>query len=52
VTTISSEQVRRPINADAVEQWRNFEPWLGPLAATLGDLVARYPVVTKSPAQD
>jgi tetratricopeptide (TPR) repeat protein len=51
VTTISSEQVRRPINADAVEQWRNFEPWLGPLAATLGDLVARYPVVTKLPAQ-
>lgn len=51
VTTISSEQVRRPINADAVDQWRNFEPWLGPLAATLGDLVARYPVVTKSPAQ-
>jgi tetratricopeptide (TPR) repeat protein len=44
VTTISSEQVRRPINADAVEQWRHFEPWLGPLAATLGDLVAKYPV--------
>lgn len=47
VTTISSEQVRRPINSDAVEQWRHFEPWLGTLAATLGDLVARYPAVTK-----
>ena len=47
VTTISSEQVRRPINADAVEQWRHFEPWLGTLAETLGDLVARYPAVAK-----
>jgi len=43
VSTISSEQVRRPINADAVEQWRHFEPWLGKLSATLGDLVTRYP---------
>ena len=49
VSTISSEQVRRPINADAVEQWRHFEPWLGKLAATLGDLVARYPVPTTTP---
>ena len=49
VTTISSEQVRRPINSDAVEQWRHFEPWLGTLAETLGDLVARYPTVAKTP---
>ncbi len=47
VTTISSEQVRRPINSDALEQWRHFEPWLGTLAATLGDLAARYPAVAK-----
>jgi tetratricopeptide (TPR) repeat protein len=43
VTTISSEQVRRPINSDAVDQWRNFEPWLGELKEALGDLVERYP---------
>ena len=43
VSTLSSEQVRRPINADAVDQWRNFEPWLGTLTATLGDLVEGYP---------
>lgn len=43
VRTPSSEQVRRPIFRDAVEQWRNYEPWLGPLAGALGDVVAAYP---------
>ena len=43
VTTISSEQVRRPITTDAVDQWRHFEPWLGELKEVLGDLVERYP---------
>jgi tetratricopeptide (TPR) repeat protein len=43
VRTPSSEQVRRPIFRDAVEQWRNYEPWLGPLADALGDVVAAYP---------
>ena len=37
VMTPSAEQVRRPIYRDAVEQWRNFEPWLGPLKAALSD---------------
>jgi len=36
VRTVSSEQVRRPIFRDALEQWRNYEPWLGPLVQTLG----------------
>jgi tetratricopeptide (TPR) repeat protein len=36
IHTVSSEQVRRPINKDGVDQWRNFEPWLGPLKAALG----------------
>ena len=40
VQTVSSDQVRKPIYADAVEQWRNFEPWLGPLKEALGDLAA------------
>jgi tetratricopeptide (TPR) repeat protein len=35
VATPSAEQVRRPIYRDAVEQWRNFEPWLGPLKEAL-----------------
>ena len=48
VNTISSEQVRQPINADGVQQWRNFEPWLGPMAASLGDLVGRYPSFTSN----
>ena len=38
VHTASSEQVRRPINTEGLEQWRHFEPWLGPLSAALGDL--------------
>ena len=40
VHTASSEQVRRPINREGVDQWRNFEPWLGELRATLGSLAA------------
>jgi predicted Zn-dependent protease len=50
VRTASSEQVRRPLNQDGVDQWLPFEPWLGPLIETLGDLpetyAARAPVVT------
>lgn len=34
--SVSSEQVRRPIYRDALEQWRNYEPWLGPLKSALG----------------
>ena len=40
VRTASSEQVRRPIFQEGVDQWRNFEPWLGPLRAALGDLAS------------
>jgi hypothetical protein len=36
VRTASSEQVRQPLYTGAVEQWRNFEPWLGPVADALG----------------
>lgn len=35
VRTASSEQVRRPIFRDGLDQWRNFEPWLGRLRAVL-----------------
>jgi tetratricopeptide (TPR) repeat protein len=38
VHSASSEQVRRPIYKEGLDQWRNFEPWLGPLKEALGDL--------------
>ena len=38
VRTASSEQVRRPIFKEGVDQWRHFEPWLGPLKTALGGL--------------
>ena len=36
VRTVSSEQVRQPIFRGGLDQWRAFEPWLGPLKAALG----------------
>ncbi len=38
VRTVSSEQVRRPINRDGLELWRHYEPWLEPLKEALGPL--------------
>ena len=35
IRTASSEQVRQPIFREGVDQWRNFEPWLGPLKEVL-----------------
>ncbi len=43
VATLSSEQVRRPLYTEGVDQWRNYEQWLGPLKSALGELVAQYP---------
>lgn len=40
VRTPSSEQVRQPIFRDGLDQWKNFEPWLGPLRAALGPELA------------
>jgi tetratricopeptide (TPR) repeat protein len=40
VRTASSEQVRRPIFKEGLDQWRNFEPFLAPLKAALGPLAA------------
>lgn len=36
VRTVSSEQVRRPIFREGLDQWRSYEPWLGPLKLALG----------------
>src|SRR6202011_3133249 len=35
VRTASSEQVRQPIFREGLDQWRNYEPWLGPLKDAL-----------------
>jgi len=35
VRTASSEQVRRPIFKDGLDQWQHFEPWLGTLKQAL-----------------
>lgn len=43
VRTASSEQVRRPINREGIDRWRDFEPWLGPLKEALGPVLASYP---------
>jgi tetratricopeptide (TPR) repeat protein len=43
VITPSSEQVRRPISGAAVDHWRRFEPWLGPLFDSLAPGFDAYP---------
>jgi tetratricopeptide (TPR) repeat protein len=40
VHSASSEQVRRPIYREGVDQWRHYEPWLGPLKEALGTLAS------------
>ncbi|MBV8876383.1 MAG: sulfotransferase [Gammaproteobacteria bacterium] len=42
IRTASSEQVRQPIFREGLDQWRQFEPWLAPLRAALGDALERY----------
>ncbi len=43
VRTASSEQVRRPINRDGVDQWKPYAPWLGDLTTALGPVLDHYP---------
>jgi tetratricopeptide (TPR) repeat protein len=50
VRTASSEQVRRPINRDGMDQWRHYAPWLGPLEAALGPVLQAYPEVPAFPS--
>lgn len=40
IRTPSSEQVRQPIYRSGLDQWRNFEPWLGPMKDALGPALA------------
>jgi tetratricopeptide (TPR) repeat protein len=46
VRTASSEQVRQPIFRDGLDQWRRFDPWLGPLRDALGPALEKYPFGT------
>jgi hypothetical protein len=48
VRTASSEQVRQPIYRDATEEWRAYEPHLGPLKAALGPVLEVYPAAPAS----
>jgi hypothetical protein len=45
VRTASSEQVRRPIFREGMDQWRHFESWLDPLKQSLGRVLDDYPAV-------
>jgi predicted Zn-dependent protease len=41
VHSASSEQVRRPIYRDGLDQWRRYEPWLGPMKEALAATCSR-----------
>ena len=45
VRTASSQQVRKPIFRDGLEQFRHYEAWLGPMKGALGPVLAAYPGV-------
>lgn len=45
VRTASSEQVRRPINRDGVDQWKPYAAHLEPLKRALGGLWETYPAL-------
>jgi len=49
VRTPSAQQVRKPIFRDAVDQWRNYDTWLGPLEQALGAVLASYPAAPRLP---
>ena len=43
VRTASSEQVRRPIYREAIEEWKPYESHLAGLKAALGEVLDAYP---------
>jgi Flp pilus assembly protein TadD len=42
IMTPSAEQVRRPIFREALEEWRAYAPWLGPLEEALGPALTTW----------
>jgi tetratricopeptide (TPR) repeat protein len=51
VATPSSLQVRQPVFTEALDQWRHYEPWLGPLKSALGPVIDAYPAAPAPPTQ-
>jgi tetratricopeptide (TPR) repeat protein len=47
VLTPSADQVRTPLYRSAVEYWRHYEQWLGPMKEKLGHVLDIYPEVPK-----
>lgn len=43
VRTASSEQVRQPLYASAVDHWQHYDEWLTPLRSALGSVLDSYP---------
>jgi tetratricopeptide (TPR) repeat protein len=43
IKTPSKWQARQPIHGDAVDSWRRYEPWLGPLAAAIPAAICDFP---------
>lgn len=42
VSTASTDQVRRPVDAARATRWQAYEPWLGELGDALGDALDRW----------
>ena len=42
VNTPSAEQVRRPVNREGMDYWRQYEGWLGPMREALGDSLDKW----------
>ena len=49
VRTASSQQVRRPIYREGLEQFRHYEAWLGPMKGALGSVLEAYPDIPEFP---
>ena len=47
IVTTSVEQARRPIYDGGIGNSREFDPWFGPLRASLGAVLDTYPAVPK-----
>ncbi len=42
IHTPSAEQVRKGISREGMDQWRPYEPWLGPLKGALGEALDNW----------
>lgn len=42
VHTPSAQQVRKPVNRDGLDRWRDYEPWLAPLKNEVGMIDELY----------